>query len=97
MTRVLHGAAVDAVFLVIVTLWWTPTILAVWRRHPRVPLVATLNFLLMWPVALIYVAAEPSHRKDQVRPADPVGNWPADSPTTADPKVTPMRRRGRWQ
>lgn len=88
MSRLLHGALFDLAFLVLTAAWWLPTMLAVWRRHPRVPLIATLNFFLMWPVALIYVVAEPSHRKDD-RPA-----VAAELP--ADPKVTQFRTRGRW-
>lgn len=43
------GALFDGALLLLTAFWWLPTMLAVWRRHPRVPLIATLNFLLMWP------------------------------------------------
>lgn len=57
----------DLVMLVTISLFWLPTILAVWRKYPRIPLVATLNLFFLWPVALIYVVSEPSHRVKRPR------------------------------
>lgn len=70
-----------------IAVYWSPTVVAVVRRHPRIGLVLLYNFLGVfvapWFIAWTVVLAEPSHRPGRARPVPPV-----------DPHVIPFQRNG---
>lgn len=75
------------IFLVTVftiAVYWSPSIAAVVRRHPRIGLVLLYNFLGVfvapWFMAWVSVLAEPSRRLCK--------------PVAADPRVVPFQRNG---
>ena len=66
--------------------YWSPSLFAVIRRHPRMGLVILYNFLgvfaVPWIWAWVAVLGEPSRRPRRARP-----------PAAADPAVVPFQRR----
>lgn len=52
--------------LALAALYWLPTLLAAYRRHPQLGLIAFLNlvgvFVIPWVLALVQVFGEPSRR-----------------------------------
>ncbi len=78
--------AAAAVTVLITGAYWSPTIVAVARRHPRLGLVILYNFLGVlaapWFLAWAAVLAEPSRRPRKPAPVAP-----------DDPAVVPFLRR----
>lgn len=73
--------------LLLFAVYWSPSLVAVVRRHPRLGLVLFYNFAAVlafpWFVAWALVLGEPSRRPH--KPAAPV---------PADPRVVPFQRGG---
>ncbi len=79
--------AVAAVSVLIFGTYWSPSLVAAVRRHPRMGLVLLFNFLgvfaVPWIWAWVTVLAEPSRRPRKLSAAVP-----------ADPRVVPFQRGG---
>lgn len=67
--------------------YWSPSLVAVIRRHPRLGLVLFYNFAAVlafpWFVAWAQVLGEPSRRPGKTT-----------APVPADPRVVPFQRGG---
>ena len=79
---------VTALFtLLLFAVYWSPSLVAVVRRHPRLALVLFYNVAAVlafpWFVAWALVLAEPSRRPRK-----------APAPVPADPRVVPFQRGG---